>query len=285
MCNGLRVVIVYCRNTNVGVRDQTLNSWGEYMGFCRKIAMLAMALVLGNKVAEAQPAVNIELALLVDVSGSVDGGEFALQRDGYVNVFRDASIWNAFGSSGRTMAVTYGQWSGFGQQRLITGGTNGWFFINNAATANTFADAIANMTRAFDGSTAPGSAINWILPQFGTNNFTSLRRIIDVSGDGDQNDGASTALARDAAQQQGVTINGLAIGNAALVNWYNANLKTNDGFVIGAANFADFDGAIRTKIGREVDVPVGVVPEPSTYLLMASGLVGLAMIARRRRQA
>jgi len=252
------------------------------MGFFRRIATVATVLLLGNNVAAAQPAVSIELALLVDVSGSVNSGEFALQRDGYVNVFRDASIWNAFGGSGRTMAVTFGQWSGASQQSLITGGTNGWFFINNAATANTFADAIAGMARAYSGGTDPGSALNWILPKFGQN-FTGLRKIIDVSGDGAG--GANTAVARDAAQAAGFTINGLAIGGTAITNWYTANLKTTDGFVIGVDDFADFNSAIRTKIGRELDVPVGVVPEPSTYLLMASGLVGLAIVARRRRQA
>lgn len=42
-------------------------------------------------------------------------------------------------------------------------------------------------------------------------------------------------------------------------------------------------GSEAARVGMNVVVSSSVVPEPSTYVLMAAGLAGLGMIARRRR--
>ena len=61
--------------------------------------------------------------------------------------------------------------------------------------------------------------------------------------------------------------------------------------VDGGDNFLDFtqgvDGSLINTNVPPVIVPprIGVVPEPSTYALMATGLLGLAGYARRRRNA
>ena len=41
-------------------------------------------------------SVDIELSLLVDVSGSISTNEFNLQQKGYADVFSDASLFNNF---------------------------------------------------------------------------------------------------------------------------------------------------------------------------------------------
>ena len=240
-------------------------------------ASVALALGLASGQAAAAPIkVALELALLVDVSGSVDDTEFALQRNGYVQAFQSAAIQNAIIARGG-IAVTYIVWSGAAQQNQQVG----WTVITNAAESNAFAAAIAATPQVFQGLTAPGSAINFATPLF-NNGIDSNRQVIDVSGDGQENDGANTATARNNALAAGIdAINGLAIGDAALLAWYQNNIVGGPtGFALQANDFADFASTVQTKIGREI---TGTVPEPGTLALL--GLAGVGFAAFRRRQA
>ena len=231
--------------------------------------------------AHALTLVDLELSLLVDVSGSIDTTEFNLQKNGYASAFTNASIINAIiAGTGvhHSIAVNLVYWSGNAQQSQVVG----WTLINDATSSIAFANAINATTQLFSGNTAPGSAINFDVPLFGTNLYEGDKKIIDVSGDGEQNDGANTATARNNAAAAGFTINGLAIGNTSLVAWYTANIKTTDGFVLQASTFNDFGTAVNQKILQEV-TPGPVIPEPATMLLMGSGLFGTVFL--RRKQA
>lgn len=255
-----------------------------------KIKILASAAVLG--VAGLAPLsasaipVGLELALLTDVSGSVDTNEYNLQKNGYVLAFQDPTIQANIATITGGIAVAYYEWSGAGEQATKVN----WTHIFDAASANAFASALAATTRSFNGSTAPGSAITFATPLFGTetggtdNGFASSRQVIDVSGDGSQNDGVSTSGARNAALAAGVeAINGLPIlgSEAGLDVWYANNIQGGAGsFTLPANSFAAFENAIKDKIGREIIV---AAPEPTFLALFGIGLTGFA--AARRRQA
>jgi hypothetical protein len=252
------------------------------MGLGTASAVLALG-VLSPSASFAATIVNTELVLSVDVSGSVDTSEFNLQRQGYVNAFRDPGIQNTIAALPGGIAATLSYWSSSAAQSVP------WTLITNAAQANAFADAIAATSRPFSGGTGIANAINFASNLIATNDFDGNRKVIDVSGDGSENVSSNTFLqtARNNAVNAGITINGLPILNDErnLDTFYTNNVIGGPGsFVIAANNFSDFENAVTQKIGREVALPPDeTVPEPFTILgSLTAG--GIGVVLRRKRQ-
>ncbi|PZO43187.1 MAG: PEP-CTERM sorting domain-containing protein [Phormidesmis priestleyi] len=221
--------------------------------------------------------VDTELYLSVDSSGSVNTNEFNLQKQGYANAFLDTAIQNLIASSPKGISAAFGYWSSASQQQTAVAST----WLRTAADAANFSALISATTRPFSSSTGIGKGIEFAANELLNNSFRGTRLVIDVSGDGTNNSGLSPSIARDAALLAGVTtINGLPIGNASLLSYYQNNVQGGaNSFSILANDFASFDAAVKDKIFREIVVipptPPTSVPEPGLMI----GLVGIGVAA------
>jgi len=236
---------------------------------------LAVAALLVSAVSAAPIQVGTRLSLVIDVSGSVDSTEYNLQMDGYGAAFRNASN-QALIINGNGIAVNYVFFAS------TATAASPWTLLNDVATINAFATLLETISRPSGLGTLTDIAAGMrsSLDSFANTTYTANRNIMDVSGDGISNDGVSPTGPRDAAANQGIVVNGVTIGGGAtLSTYYTNNVITNDGFVEAAVGFDDFSSAINRKIFRELG---GEIPEPSTYAMMATGLLGL-VYARRRK--
>ena len=213
----------------------------------------AVGLALLPSAALATQPVDIELVLAIDLSGSVDGAEQALQRDGLAAAFRDREVVDAIGSLAGGAAMALVGWAGAGQERMLVP----WCHLSGRASAADFADRIAAALPArFDGpaKTAIGDALAWSLAPLASNAFTG-RRVVDVAGDGRSTDGAYPGPERDKGVAAGATINGLVILNEEpyLDEYYRLTVIGGPGaFVMSIADYGDYAVAIRRKLLREL---------------------------------
>jgi hypothetical protein len=157
---------------------------------------------------DANPTVDVELVLAVDVSYSMDMDELALQREGYAQAIVSKEFLQALksGPNGR-IAITYFEWAASTDQKIIIP----WRVIDGPETADAVANEIIKTPIRRASRTSISGAINFAMPLFEESPHRGLRRVIDISGDGPNNNGMPVTLARDAAVEKGIVINGLPI--------------------------------------------------------------------------
>lgn len=248
-----------------------------------------MGAVFAATIAMTNPAsavpVDVELQLLVDVSGSVDATEYNLQMGGIGAAFQSVAVQNAIAAGNvGSIAIQVIQWASSASVSLD------WVEVTSA-NAGAIGTQIAGLSRANVGNlTGPGNAINFGAPLFTDNGFEGDRLVMDVSGDGAQNTGSSTSAARDAAlagsgSQDAVdVINGLPIltDDPNLDVWYTDNvIGGTDAFVLASATFDDFRDAIERKLISEITGEPPQVSEPAVIAMIGMGIVGVAVFRRR----
>jgi hypothetical protein len=218
---------------------------------------------------ETTPPVDVELVLAVDVSYSMDLDELALQREGYAQAIVSKEFLQALksGPNGR-IAITYFEWAASTDQKIIIP----WRVIDGPETADAVANEILKTPIRRASRTSISGAINFAMPLFDENPHRGLRRVIDISGDGPNNNGAPVVIARDAAVEKGIVINGLPImvkePSYSTMDIDNLDLYYEDCVIGGPGSFVvtikdrdKFKEAIRTKLliaiaGRTTESPI-----------------------------
>lgn len=212
-------------------------------------------------------ACDIALVLAVDVSGSVDSYEYDLQAQGIASAIRDPDVQEAMVRGQVALAVL--QWSGALEQSLSIP----WTRVSEPAEAMALAHRVSRMPRGHvGGNTAVGEAVQVAAALF--EQVADCRHwVIDVSGDGNENEGFNIGEERANAWRQGIAINGLAIEGAAsglsVTNFYRRHVVTPGSFVITASNHDDFARAMQEKMLRELIPPMAQAPGRQAVRLAA----------------
>jgi hypothetical protein len=215
-----------------------------------------------GQLADKDPAtaVDVELILAVDVSYSMDMDELAVQREGYAQAIVSKEFLQALktGPNGK-VSVTYFEWAASNDQKIIIP----WRLIDGPESADAVANEIMKTPIRRASRTSISGAIYFAMPLFDEDPYHGLRRVIDISGDGPNNNGSPVTGARDQALSKGIVINGLPIMvkepsystmDIDNLDWYYEDCVIGGpgSFVVPIKDREKFKEAIRTKLLQEV---------------------------------
>lgn len=230
----------------------------------RALALLTTLAVLASGLRAEE--VDLELLLLVDVSRSMSPAELEIQRRGYAEALTSDGVASALG---RTMtgriALAYVEWAGEHRQTIV----QDWTLIAGRGDLASFAARLLATGTATQSRTSIASALRAGAFLLDTNDFEGFRRVIDISGDGPNNQGGLVTLARDEVLAEGITINGLPLmtHDARGASWrlddldiYYARCVIGGpgAFVIPVTDWRDFTEAVTRKLVLEI---AGIRPE------------------------
>ena len=205
--------------------------------------------------------VGMQLILAADVSGSVNLTRYRTQQDGYLEALGDPRVLHVIGElDPPVLAITFIAWSR-DQEIMVP-----WTRVHDAKSMDSFRERLKNEQRPRIGiNTLISRALMFCDRQF-DQQFTGGRKVIDVSGDGDDNQGASgLRVIRDVLVAKGVVINGLPIivkppeyifppqPPEGLDVYYRENVVGGPGHVtIESIGFDNFKQAILQKLLLEI---------------------------------
>src|SRR5256885_4980229 len=213
----------------------------------------------GSKAARSTE-VDVELVMAVDISYSMDMDELALQREGYAQAIASQEFLNALKQGTHSkIAVTLVEWAGVSDQRIVVP----WRLIDGAASAQAVSEEMARapVRRAF--RTSISGALMFSAALFENNGYRGIRRVIDVSGDGTNNQGPLVTLVRDEVIAKGIVINGLPImlkepqpGSIDIpdldIYYEDCVIGGPGAFVVPLREREKFKDAIRTKLVLDI---------------------------------
>ncbi|MEZ5888086.1 MAG: DUF1194 domain-containing protein [Paracoccaceae bacterium] len=204
---------------------------------------------------------RLALALGFDVSRSIDARDYEIQRDGLIAALQAPEIRDAFLAPPDHVTFALYEWSGQHDQRVIVPWTR---VIGPADLDRIVAIVLAHQRGPERQATALGRAL-----AFGRGVLAEAEpcatRTLDISGDGQNNDGPSPGRTYETVDFEGVTVNGLAIGDheRGIFDYYEREVISGPGaFVIASPVQSDFPRAIRRKLEKELSVRLlGSLPE------------------------
>lgn len=225
------------------------------------IGLTALALLVPITVrAQALEEVDVELVLAVDISVSMTTSELEIQRHGYAAALTDPQVLKAItsGANGK-IGITYFEWAGVTSQKTIVA----WTVIAGQADAERVAEQIAELPTWQSRRTSISGALNFGAGLMAQSPFKGIKRVIDISGDGANNEGPPMEPTRDAVVGQGITINGLPVMTSdadpkpydvpELDRYFSACVIGGPGaFVMPVNEWEQFPEAIRRKLLLEL---------------------------------
>ena len=203
----------------------------------------------------ATPAAACEVALMlaVDISGSVNANEFRIQMEGLAAALEDGAVMDALVAGQSEVALM--QWSGFNRQMVAVN----WTTTRTPEDVALLAEQIRTSPRIWpDFSTAIGEAMALSLDYFEIVPECK-RRVMDISGDGPNNEGREPRALWPALEAANVTVNALVIEESVpnLTAYFRANVITGPGaFAVTANTFDEYPEQIRRKLYRELTTPI-----------------------------
>ena len=221
-------------------------------------ASLVLSLGAGAGLAEG---CRQALALGLDVSGSVDGREYRLQKDGLAAALEDPAVKAALlGSPGFDVDLMVYEWSSWRYQRVVVP----WTRISGVGQLSQVTAALrATKRRGTARSTGLGSAMLFGARALAEREDCAVRTL-DISGDGKNNDGVPPGVMRRKIGD--VTVNALVIGADSphggdqrqveigeLAAYFEANVILGpEAFVEVALGYEDYARAMQRKLLREI---------------------------------
>lgn len=225
-----------------------------------RIACIVVAWLLLFVTPSVSEELDLELVLLADATGSIDEAEIRFQRAGYAAAITDPSVLNAIaGNAYGKIVVTYVEWADMFSQDVVVD----WTVIDGKTSAEDFAARLMEAPRQAYGRNAIGAALLKGKELIDTNDYTGLRRVIDLSADSANNwNGPPIREARDTVVGSGIVINGLAVlcrhcsGRPVSYDleqrFYDEIIGGPAAFVVTADSAATFADAVRKKLILEI---------------------------------
>ena len=193
------------------------------------------------------------------MSRSIDEEEARLQRQGIADLFLDPEVVKAIQSGPLgVIAVSMLDWSGYRNQRVVLD----WTIVNDSASAAALAEKVRRIPYLPGERTSISEAIQRANAMLNDSDgqIIATRKVIDVSGDGPNNDGISLQHIHDTTANNGIIVNGLPIMDEGsddyfpdLDKYYAACVVAGKGsFLVVVKSFKDFGAAMRHKLVLEI---------------------------------
>lgn len=238
---------------------------GRSGGWRVPLGLATVALLSANPLRAAEP-VDVELVLAVDVSLSMSPDELEIQRKGYAAALTHDLVLQAIaeGAYGK-IAVTYFEWAGSTSHHIIVP----WTVIASREDAERVAARLSAQPPNSARRTSVSAALDFGADLFAESEYRGMKRVIDISGDGPNNQGPPVDATRDMVVGQGITINGLPLmtSDPQGARWRLEDLDVYyarcviggpGAFVVPVTEWRDFTDAVTRKLVLEI---AGTWPE------------------------